>query len=376
MLLSMAATARGRGMKALLDSRFDGGHDDGAGVGLVHCVLACTGIYSKQLWAPGDADGDGVNDAGAIEVYAQVMEDINELCTRLLLHFAIQKPSLLAAQNSDAAMAKKDTFESSAMGTAGYTEGQSNVEAVGWLGWTLSRMYWMQTVLLALDYSERPKQVLASAQQLLLATEPAQAADGHRELLSVRRPSRLDALRDPTQPVQESEMGYAFEALEMCLRRMWDKGDRRQGSGNPVAKPLRFEAFADVVTVTHHLCLVLTRLLACLDVDGPFFIVGGEETVGEPEPGRRRSSPLVERLISTLVMLVGEHSLREDSDYAFLLTVRDRACLRILPPAELRDACVRCRLSCLCGTCLQVRSTLAHCSLQVGDRLSTLYRFG
>jgi hypothetical protein len=69
---------------------------------------------------------------------------------------------------------------------------------------------------------------------------------------------------------------------------------------------------------------VLTRLLACLDVDGPFFIVGGEETVGEPEPGRRRSSPLVERLISTLVMLVGEHSLREDSDYAFLLTVRDR----------------------------------------------------
>lgn len=49
MLLTLSATAGGYGMKSLLEARMDGGHADGAGVGLLHCVLACVGTCSGQL---------------------------------------------------------------------------------------------------------------------------------------------------------------------------------------------------------------------------------------------------------------------------------------------------------------------------------------
>ena len=55
MLLTLAATAGKYGMSILLNARMEGGHPDGAGVGLVHCVLACVGIYSKQLWASAES---------------------------------------------------------------------------------------------------------------------------------------------------------------------------------------------------------------------------------------------------------------------------------------------------------------------------------
>jgi hypothetical protein len=171
---------------------------------------------------------------------------------------------------------------------------------------------------------------LAAAQLLLLATEPAQSLDDFAELLSVKKP--------PIYGVEvsaESSPGYVFEALVACIRRVWSAGDgtdisRATGTDDNVNghkdKPLHFETLSDAITLTHHVCHVLTRLLASLDVDGPFFVVSSSGTangsdIREPASPRRQSAIVVEQLASVLVLLVGQPSLRDDEDYSFLLTL-------------------------------------------------------
>jgi|EP01046_Picozoa_sp_COSAG06_P010820 hypothetical protein len=319
MLLTLSATAGGYGMASLLNARMDGGHADGAGVGLIHCVLACVGIYSKQLWASAETKSGG----GVLSfVYGNVMGEINELCLRLLLRFAIHKPALLGTSSGD-------VFEAKRLGLRGLV--RDGKDGVGWLSWAVSRVYWLESLLLCLHHCSRPTQVLAAAQLLLLATEPAQSPDGFAELLSVKQPP-IAGETGSTAGIP----GYVFEALVTCIRRVWNTGAATNAPSGRAAQaddaaeheaPLRFEAVSDAVTLTHHICHVLTRLLASLDVDGPFFVVSGGTVTGsgsstqEPSSPRRRSAPLVEQLVSTLVLLAGESSLRESDDYAFLLTI-------------------------------------------------------
>lgn len=321
MLLTLAATAGGYGMTTLLNARMDGGHADGGGVGLVHCLLACVGIYSKQLWVSAERKAAGE----VLEyVYGDVMEEINELCFRLLLRFALNRPGLLRSGN------KSDVFEAAKLGVGGLV--RDGKEAVGWLSWAVSSAYWLQTLLLCLHHCTRPTQVLAAAQLLLLATEPAQCPDGFMELLSVKRPP-TDAARGSN----DSRPGYVFGALVACIRRVWNTGVGASGPRTPTQvngsaggyndRPLRFETLGDAVTLTHHVCHVLTRLLASLDVDGPFFkatvdtaVIGGA-SLHKPESPRRRSAPLVEQLVSVLALLVGQPALHDGDDYEFLLAL-------------------------------------------------------
>lgn len=250
-------------------------------------------------------------------VYGDVMGDINELCLRLLLRFAVHKPSLLGVGSGG------DVFEAGKMGLGGLQK--EGKDGVGWLSWAVSRVYWYQSLLLCLHHCDRPKQVLAAAQLVLLATEPAQSPNGFSELLSVRRPAIAGDLKS-----KMGELGYVFEAFVACIRRVWDAGGaintRPTVEDEGHETPLRFEAVSDAVTLTHHVCHVLTRLLASLDVEGPFFVISGSsgtavDAADEPTSPRRRSAPLVERLVATLVLLVGESSLRESGDYPFLLTI-------------------------------------------------------
>ena len=316
MLLTLAATAGGYGMSTLLNARMEGGHTDGDGVGLVHCVLACVGIYSKQLWTSNESvEGGGV----LAFVYGDIMGDINELCLRLLLRFALHRPALLGADDQSGIFeAKKLGLEPSMVMNLDGKDG------VGWLSWAVSRAYWMQTLLLCLHRCGRPTQVLAAGQLLLLATEPAQSPVGFTELLSVKQP-----LTHGAEDANDSQPGYVFTALVACIRRVWNTGvgataiaDNADGYRD---KPLRFETLSDAITLTHHVCHVLTRLLASLDVDGPFFVVSSDAANSPDtfvhEPPSPESAQVVKHLVSVLVLLVGQPALRDGEDYSFLLSL-------------------------------------------------------
>lgn len=318
MLLTLAATAGGYGMSILLNARMEGGHTDGDGVGLVHCVLACVGIYSKQLWT---SDESMVGGGVLSFVYGDIMGDINELCVRLLLRFALHRPALLGTGD------ESGIFEAKKLGLdTSMVMNRDGKDGVGWLSWAVSRAYWMQTLLMCLHHCSRPTQVLAAGQLLLLATEPAQSPAGFAELLSVKQP-----LTHGAEDANDSRPGYVFKALVACIRRVWNTGvgatatvDNTDGYRD---NPLRFETLSDAITLTHHVCHVLTRLLASLDMDGPFFVVSSDAAnrsdtfVREPASPRRQSAHVVEQLVSVLVLLVGQPALRDGEDYSFLLSL-------------------------------------------------------
>ena len=200
---------------------------------------------------------------------------------------------------------------------------------MGQLASRINRAYFLKHVLWSLRSCTRRQQLLAASHLLVLAT--ADASDDRVELLSVGAAGVGGAVGDEALGgagggggavrVLVSSGEHVLETVECCLRRLWPApsstaaSEMMMSSGASAAaaaqlptNPLEIE---DSVSMSGNLCQVLARCMSTLDVEGPLFVTAAAAAVGSDGGGRRQSTPLVARLLRTLLMLVGEKGLWE-----------------------------------------------------------------